>query len=208
VVGWIQRLCRLLGHGLRLAILLALAEGDLEVEEMQALLGVERCTVYRNVAALREASLVAWRGIAAKEGKGLRRVACLTEAGRQLVEALGGVAGRLARPSGEEAAPASVPAASRPVGGRVTVERGVLVWLLTEVWDYARWRLLHGLLDEEGYYAEERRIRRLALQAGVDPNWLETEEERGEENRGPTRGRRRAGEAAGRVLLGGAAGGG
>lgn len=167
VVGWMLRVGQLLANRHRLAIVLALAELDTGAQELQSLLAIDASSVYRHLQALRRAGLVLDH--VTGFGRGPPRVFALTGAGRQLVEALRGVAQQIVRATPLKAEKSAVTSTGSPAPrpGLVKVDRGALMGVLESVSDYHHWRLLHGLLDEEAYVVAVRRLHQLAQDAGV-----------------------------------------
>jgi DNA-binding MarR family transcriptional regulator len=183
VVGWMLRVCQLLANRHRLAILLGVAELDTAPRDLQSLLQLDASSIYRHLRGLRRAGLVVDQ--VTGFGRGPPRVVSLTGAGRQLLEAFRAVGQQVLRTApvksdrskGATAAPVTQPA------GMVKVERGALIGLLELVGDYHQWRLLHGLLDEEAYFVEVRRLQQLAREVGIDLAWVQ-EQARREGSRG------------------------
>lgn len=173
VVGWMFHTCKLLGNRHRFAILLALAELDTSAGDLKDLLGVAQSTVYRYLVDLQRAGLVADHVVGFKRGP--QRTFHLTANGRRFLDLFRGLAqenvvagtGRMAsEPRGSR---------SRHRSGRVQIDRDTFIELLEEVGSYLKWRLLHGLLDSEGYYVEERKLHQVAGEAGIDLAWFQEE---------------------------------
>ena len=171
VAGWMLHTCRLLGNRHRFAIMLALVELDTSAGDLKDLLGVNQSTVYRYLVDLQRGGLVANHVVGFKRGP--QRTFHLTATGRRFLDLFRGLAqenvvagtGRMA----------SEPRASkaRHRSGRVRLDRDTFIGLLEEVDSFLKWRLLHGLLDSERYFAEERRLHQIAGEAGIDLAWFQ-----------------------------------
>ena len=170
------RVCQLLANRHRLAILLGVAELDTAPRDLQSLLQLDASSVYRHLRDLRSAGLVVDQ--VTGFGRGPPRVVSLTGAGRQLLEAFRAVAQQVLRTAPVKAdKPTSTVPVAQPAG-LVKVERAALLAMLELVNDYHQWRLLHGLLDEEAYFVEVRRLHQLAREAGIDLAWVQEQARR------------------------------
>jgi DNA-binding transcriptional ArsR family regulator len=187
VVGWMLRVCQVVASRHRLAILLALAESDTPAQPLQGLVARSRSSVYRHLQALRAAGLVVDQ--VAGFGQGPPSVFALTLAGRQLVEALRGVAQQVlgATPLRPDRSPVAPIPAMTPRVGLVKVDRGALIGLLELASDYHHWRLLHGLLDEDAFVVAVRRLHQLAQAADIDFAAVQERTRRGGDRSGGAR---------------------
>jgi len=172
------RVGRLLANRYRLAMLLGLAEVDTSAQNLQSLLDIDGSSVYRHLQALRAAGLVVDQVVGF--GRGPPRVFSLTMTGRQLVEAVRAVAQQIVRaaPSKADKPADAAMRTEAPRTGVVKIDRAALLGVLELVNDYHQWRLLHGLLDEEAYFVEVRRLQQLAREVGIDLAWVQEQARR------------------------------
>ena len=178
VVGWMMALGKLCVNPTRFAILLRLEEQDASMAELVELVGVNQSNVSRHLTVLRKAQVVAERAVGFDRGP--RKVSCLTLLGQQFLEGLRQVAQQLVQTQFRDAAGSQSGARSKARAGRVRLNRAIFVELLDEVERFHQWRMLFGLESESQFRAQQRRVYKIASDAGVDLEWArQMENERG-----------------------------